>query len=660
MKEIMDDVGARTNGEGASMEHATMDCDVSSTSNTSATSQEFNLLYFPVEVLLRQLSFLTERDLFSVARTCKLMNQLSRSNSLWMSICLERWKVWDDKRVESIRNASEDGGWRFEYDRRRKIDKETFRAIKSIISPSLTEKICSKREIVEALICPFPRKAPTQEDTITINDTLTLNNCHYLERSEIVNKLTNHDNIGINYWAEKIKQIVHENSLLEEWVNILNKEPEADYEEGAILIARWVYPEVTAEDIKSQLDELAKGLGERMCKEEGADWKQTLTDKKMIYALNRYFFDKLGFKGNADYYSPANSYINSVLETRLGIPITLCLVYVAVSKRVGVNIDMMNVPGHFMVRYIDPTTNNLFIIDPFNQGRITREDAAGEAAAEIRRAKSATIREVWTRMLYNLLRLSNDQPIDMMIYLVRQMVVIDPTEPNVSTLSGLLLHLEKNRMAYDVATTFFPPEHPTRIGILRKCEQVLRIKTERKSREKCKSTTTTTTTTPVTITAPISSASPSSFLTASTPTLGSEMDSTTAPRSMSVPTRLSNSMPALPSFFPAPHATLLLGDVVTADDPFAGIICRKWGTDFKVLFPRALSRIVKESMLQRNDYLEIENSVTVGRYFIGQVNAKRYRPNLRLIRLHPDVVTPEDRAFAIELDHRLTEEINEL
>lgn len=87
--------------------------------------------------------------------------------------------------------------------------------------------------------------------------------------------------------------------------------------------------------------------------------------------------------------------------------------------------------------------------------------------SEARLAKpSATNREVWTRMLYNLLRLSNDQPIDMMIYLVRQMgksiskveekamsvtenrlsiVAIDPTEPNVSTLSGLLLHLEKHR-----------------------------------------------------------------------------------------------------------------------------------------------------------------------------------------------------------------------
>jgi regulator of sirC expression with transglutaminase-like and TPR domain len=89
----------------------------------------------------------------------------------------------------------------------------------------------------------------------------------------------------------------------------------------------------------------------------------------VIAALNSYLFDDLGLHGNTWAYSdPANSYLDDVLTSRVGIPIALSVVYLEVGWRLGLPLSGVALPGHFIVRYEAP--GQPLFVDPFNAGRL--------------------------------------------------------------------------------------------------------------------------------------------------------------------------------------------------------------------------------------------------------------------------------------------------
>ena len=95
-------------------------------------------------------------------------------------------------------------------------------------------------------------------------------------------------------------------------------------------------------------------------------------DESPVEALNRYLFDEQGFAGNAaEYYDPRNSMLHRVLERRLGIPITLSVVYMEVGRRAGLRVEGVGLPGHFIVRAYDsdyaPDDAEGTLVDPFNR-----------------------------------------------------------------------------------------------------------------------------------------------------------------------------------------------------------------------------------------------------------------------------------------------------
>jgi regulator of sirC expression with transglutaminase-like and TPR domain len=88
-----------------------------------------------------------------------------------------------------------------------------------------------------------------------------------------------------------------------------------------------------------------------------------------VHGLSRYLFHDMGFRGNnKDYYDPLNSYFNQVLERRTGIPITLSALVMALGKRVGLHIEGVGLPGHFVAKAIDGPEQIVF--DPFHGGRV--------------------------------------------------------------------------------------------------------------------------------------------------------------------------------------------------------------------------------------------------------------------------------------------------
>ena len=133
----------------------------------------------------------------------------------------------------------------------------------------------------------------------------------------------------------------------------------------------------------------------------------------LLAHMHEYLFEELKFAGNTlDYYNTANSYLPAVLETKLGLPISLCLIYKAVAERLGFRTWGVGLPGHFLCGV--ELEGSRMLVDPFAAGRILTPDEARERMREIfgeeaewseDLLKPASNRHWLTRMLQNLLNI---------------------------------------------------------------------------------------------------------------------------------------------------------------------------------------------------------------------------------------------------------------
>lgn len=181
-----------------------------------------------------------------------------------------------------------------------------------------------------------------------------------------------------------------------------SNDSEIDLGLGALLIARDIYPELDTSAYMEQLDRMALDVLERI--------GETDEPSRQIAQLNHYLFEEKAFKGNQDdYYNPRNCYLNDVLERKLGIPITLSVVYIETSKRVGLPVAGVGFPGHFIVKHKGEYLETF--IDPFDGGRILSEDALREKLTSVFQQptplqpeflKQVSNREILERILRNL------------------------------------------------------------------------------------------------------------------------------------------------------------------------------------------------------------------------------------------------------------------
>jgi regulator of sirC expression with transglutaminase-like and TPR domain len=144
---------------------------------------------------------------------------------------------------------------------------------------------------------------------------------------------------------------------------------EVDLAAAALLIAAEEYPQLVVEQYLQRLDMLAERVRDRL-------WNET-APLVVLQELNRVLFEEEGFRGNArEYHDPRNSFLNDVLDRRLGIPITLSILYLEVGWRLGLPLEGVNFPGHFLVRYVGEAIP--LLVDPFLGGQIRFEDEAQE------------------------------------------------------------------------------------------------------------------------------------------------------------------------------------------------------------------------------------------------------------------------------------------
>lgn len=194
---------------------------------------------------------------------------------------------------------------------------------------------------------------------------------------------------------------------LEYFASLVQSDDHFPLLEAAASLAHDEYPDMDVQQLLGDVDQLLARL-----------WRRLPVDApalQRLRTLNQFFFVDLGFGGNANnYYDPENSYLNAVLRTRRGIPISLGVLWMELAQGLGLHARGIAFPGHFMVKVLLP--KGQVVIDPISGQSLSREELAERLEPYKRQSglvdeydiplglylQAATPRDIIARMLRNL------------------------------------------------------------------------------------------------------------------------------------------------------------------------------------------------------------------------------------------------------------------
>jgi regulator of sirC expression with transglutaminase-like and TPR domain len=157
-----------------------------------------------------------------------------------------------------------------------------------------------------------------------------------------------------------------------------------DLLEGALLVARYRYPELDEYRVKSKLAAIRQDIW--------LELNDNLTAFEKVRVFNHIFFQVHGFKGNKrNYHAPQNSYINEVLDGRKGNPLSLAILYQVLAEDLDLPLRGVNLPNHFVLAYMDENSaasgserSILFYVNAFSQGDILGKSEIDEFLEKIK------------------------------------------------------------------------------------------------------------------------------------------------------------------------------------------------------------------------------------------------------------------------------------
>ncbi len=208
---------------------------------------------------------------------------------------------------------------------------------------------------------------------------------------------------------------------------------EIELDVAALLIGDWEF-EVDIEAYRRRIDDFAAAAVDRLDGRAGEPFG-------LVRAINRTLFGDLSFRGDEEtYYDPRNSFLHQVIDRRLGIPISLSVLYMEVARRMGAAIEGISFPGHFLLRYDEG--EQFLIFDPFHMGlsldyddlRVLLERSSpgkgnGKEKPELSDdlIEPASKRQILGRMLANLASIySRDGDPVRCTEVLERMVILDP------------------------------------------------------------------------------------------------------------------------------------------------------------------------------------------------------------------------------------------
>jgi regulator of sirC expression with transglutaminase-like and TPR domain len=252
-----------------------------------------------------------------------------------------------------------------------------------------------------------------------------------------------------------------------------------DLARAALTIAQWEYPALEVEAYLERLDGLARGV----------DGSRRSTDPLgRLHRLREYLFVEQGFAGNhEDYYDPRNSFLNDVLDRRQGIPLTLSLVLIEVGKRLGLAVEGIGLPGHFIAgARLD---DSQIFLDPFNGGALLTPESCEKLVGRVLGRKVTLTEEHYApvsgrqllgRMLANLKGVYwQRQAWDKVVGVIDRLLVLDPKAAGEWRDRGIawsnMGEIQRGLADWERYLTEFPntQDHEAVKGHLRKARQKL-------------------------------------------------------------------------------------------------------------------------------------------------------------------------------------------
>ena len=204
-------------------------------------------------------------------------------------------------------------------------------------------------------------------------------------------------------------------------------EDQIDLGRAALTMAACDCPGLDVDGYLAKIDQFASAVKRRSGDDAGV--------YRMIAALNYVLFEELGFRGNRDqYYDAKNSFLNEVIDRKLGIPISLSLLYMEIGRRLGVKLDGVGFPGHFLVKVSGREEE--IVIDPFNAGEIKSRESLDEMlhglyggwlAFRAEFLEAVTKKQLLTRMLTNLKAIYwKEENLAKSLSVVERLLILDP------------------------------------------------------------------------------------------------------------------------------------------------------------------------------------------------------------------------------------------
>lgn len=223
-------------------------------------------------------------------------------------------------------------------------------------------------------------------------------------------------------------------SALEYFAMLVADEGDLPLLEAATSLAMDEYPDLSLTAVPNAMDQLMGRLHRRVLADADPIERTRI--------LNQFFFHELGFKGNVNnYYDPDNSFIDLVLKTRIGIPISLAIIWLELANSLDLNACGIAFPGHFLCKLRLP--EGQVIVDPFSGDTLSREDVS-ERAQPFKQLhgllgaddapvdlflQPASAGDILSRMLLNLREIhrSNDDPVrELAVH--ERLVVLSPKD----------------------------------------------------------------------------------------------------------------------------------------------------------------------------------------------------------------------------------------
>ncbi|XP_057182505.1 F-box only protein 21 [Triplophysa rosa] len=365
----------------------------------------------PAELLEYILCFpvLNHFDICNVSCTCKRLRD----------VCHCRGKVWAHQyklrwpRLQRLYRQNESYDWLKEFKTRHMVGQQIRRTVESISKRFFTEVPCIGQVLGDSFAEIESLGAPEhfcEDELITILNS---------DKSK---------SLTLKYYAKKILYFLRQQNILRNLKIFLERPPEQQLAlEGAVLVDQYCNPlaDVTLESISAQIEDITENVKKYLrvkhathpCLRASQDdyvLEDLESQRQVICALNVVLYEQLQYKGNdRDYYNPLNSYIHQVLLRHTGIPISLSVLYMTLSRNLGVPLEPVNFPNHFLLRWCQNQRRSGDIydyvyIDAFGNGK---QLAAKECEYLIRHQVTAdyygaiSTGELLLRMVGNLLNI---------------------------------------------------------------------------------------------------------------------------------------------------------------------------------------------------------------------------------------------------------------